>query len=710
MHKWKIACMLLVLGVVSQVKAQESYDQRVKDYIEHYKDWAIEEQRRSGVPAAVTLAQGIHETSAGSSELALNANNHFGIKCKKEWNGETYAYTDDAPDECFRKYPSAFQSYKDHSDYLAGSQRYASLFKLSTKDYSGWCNGLKRCGYATNPKYSQILIKLIEQYNLQQYTYAALSNDYNPVKSAAQEEQKASGVIQHKQTVSDEDAGPAMSDVQAQLPSPFQQSKASKRSGMSVSYGATAQTVKKNEDDEYVPADDPQNPEYGKLVKVAGLKAFYAKKGTVLLEDAFRFNIRYSKLLEINELPDLPLHADMYIFLEKKNPKGIHETHVVAAGETLSTIAQSEAMQLRYLKYYNHIGANEEPVAGALLQLQHYSDDKPATVVKDVAPVEAEPEAFAGSHPGAIPQGATRMRAGYISKKEIRAAEKEDVAIAKAKKAKVEEEEVQVPKEQLKEEKKTPETIDEPKKDAPEMASAIAEEPVKPTEVKNEEVAIDTTTQAAEPEVAATVTPVGDAIKSDITEASASADTTAPAVVAKKEEIEYDVVQPEPVVENNKKDIVTTVSANEQPKEEPRQADTIESVAPVTATIAPIAKETATVKAPEKVSLPVEEPKDEYAKLKARLDKVVYASTNTVAQTEEPAKTEEVKKPEDVKKDVAAAPAADKKDASRFYTVKKGDTAFGIAKKNNITMRQLMDWNKLDFDAIKVGQQLRVKQ
>jgi LysM repeat protein len=702
--------MLLVLGVVSQVKAQESYDQRVKDYIEHYKDWAIEEQRRSGVPAAVTLAQGIHETSAGSSELALNANNHFGIKCKKEWNGETYAYTDDAPDECFRKYPSAFQSYKDHSDYLAGSHRYASLFKLSTKDYSGWCNGLKRCGYATNPKYSQILIKLIEQYNLQQYTYAALSDDYNPVKSAAQEEQKASGVIQPKQTVSDEDAGPAMSDVQAQLPSPFPQSKASKRSGMSVSYGATAQTVKKNEDDEYVPADDPQNPEYGKLVKVAGLKAFYAKKGTVLLEDAFRFNIRYSKLLEINELPDLPLHADMYIFLEKKNPKGIHETHVVAGGETLSTIAQSEAMQLRYLKYYNHIGANEEPVAGALLQLQHYSDDKPATVVKDVAPVEAEPEAFAGSHPGAIPQGATRMRAGYISKKEIRAAEKEDVAIAKAKKAKVEEEEVQVPEEQLKEEKQTHETIDEPKKDAPEMASAIAEEPVKPTEVKNEEVAIDTTTQAAEPEVAATVTPVGDAIKSDTTEASASADTTAPAVVAKKEEIEYDVVQPEPVVENNKKDIVTTVSANEQPKEEPRQADTIESVAPVTATIAPIAKETATVKAPEKVSLPVEEPKDEYAKLKARLDKVVYASTNTVAQTEEPAKTEEVKKPEDVKKDVAAAPAADKKDASRFYTVKKGDTAFGIAKKNNITMRQLMDWNKLDFDAIKVGQQLRVKQ
>lgn len=195
---------------------------------------------------------------------------------------------------------------------------------------------------------------------------------------------------------------------------------------------------------------------------MAGLKAFYAKKGTVLLEDAFRFNIRYSKLLEINELPDLPLHADMYIFLDKKNPKGIHETHVVEPGETLSTIAQAEAMQLRYLKYYNHIGANEEPVAGALLQLQHYSEDKPATVVKDVAPVEAEPGAFAGSHPGAIPQGATRMRSGYISKKEIRAAEKADIALAKAKETKVPED--KVTEEEPKEEKRVTETIDEPKK------------------------------------------------------------------------------------------------------------------------------------------------------------------------------------------------------------------------------------------------------
>jgi membrane-bound lytic murein transglycosylase D len=271
-----------------------------------------------------------------------------------------------------------------------------------------------------------------------------------------------------------------------------------------------------------------------------------------------------------------------------------------------------------------------------------------------------------------------------------------------------------VPEEQPNAERQTPEIIDEPKKDAPEMASAIVDEPVKSEEVKNEKVAIDTAMQTAEANVTATVTPVEDALKSDTTEAFASADTTAPATVAKKEDIEYDVVQPEPIVENNKKDVAETVSAIEQPKEEPRQADTIESVPPVAATIAPVAKETTTVKAPEKVSLPVEEPKDEYAKLKARLDKVVYASDNTIAEVEKPKKEEE-KKPvdtkrlENTKKEVAADPAANKKDASKFYTVKKGDTAFSIAKKNNITMRQLMDWNKLDFKTIKVGQELRVK-
>src|ERR1041384_2338919 len=117
--------LFLFLALISvAAKGQGlSYDERARQYIREHKDWAIAEQRRSGVPAAITLAQGIHETDGGSSELATMANNHFGIKCKKEWTGETFSHTDDAPDECFRKYSSAANSYQDHSDYLVKSPR-----------------------------------------------------------------------------------------------------------------------------------------------------------------------------------------------------------------------------------------------------------------------------------------------------------------------------------------------------------------------------------------------------------------------------------------------------------------------------------------------------------------------------------------------------------------------------------------------------------
>ena len=140
-----------------------------QEYINIYKDIAVAEMKRSGIPASVTLAQGILETESGNSDLVKRSNNHFGIKCKSTWTGETVTHTDDAPDECFRKYKQPADSYKDHSDYLRSAPRYASLFQLEPGDYKGWAYGLKRAGYATNPKYPQILITNIERYNLQQY-------------------------------------------------------------------------------------------------------------------------------------------------------------------------------------------------------------------------------------------------------------------------------------------------------------------------------------------------------------------------------------------------------------------------------------------------------------------------------------------------------------------------------------------------------------
>lgn len=138
-------------------------------YVEKYKELAIKEMHRTGVPASITLAQGILESGSGNSELALKAKNHFGVKGHRDWNGDCFIMDDDEKDECFRVYKTVEESYIDHSDFLTGNQRYAFLFELRTTDYKGWAHGLKKAGYATNPKYANILIGLIERYNLQEY-------------------------------------------------------------------------------------------------------------------------------------------------------------------------------------------------------------------------------------------------------------------------------------------------------------------------------------------------------------------------------------------------------------------------------------------------------------------------------------------------------------------------------------------------------------
>ena len=147
-----------------------------EQYIELYKGAAIEEMHRSGIPASITLAQGYLESGCGNSTLATKARNHFGIKCHKDWTGKTYYIEYDDLDEngklkksCFRVYSSPNESFKDHSAFLTGRTRYAFLFDLRTTDYKGWARGLKKAGYATNPKYADLLINIIERYNLDQY-------------------------------------------------------------------------------------------------------------------------------------------------------------------------------------------------------------------------------------------------------------------------------------------------------------------------------------------------------------------------------------------------------------------------------------------------------------------------------------------------------------------------------------------------------------
>lgn len=309
--------LLLVFSLFamgSPCQAQDEED--VMQYIETFKKLAVAEQIRSGVPAAITLAQGIHESAAGKSELATKGNNHFGIKCKTTWTGETILHDDDQRQECFRKYSSAEQSYLDHSNFLRAGSRYAFLFDLDVTDYKGWASGLKRAGYATNPAYVRRLTELVEKYNLQQFTYEA--------------------------------QGKAFQTVGEKVPET----------------DATRMT-------QSAPPADPVMNSY------KGLKGFWAKKGDMLLDRAIEWNIRYPRLLVLNELNDAPLPYDMFVFTEKKRKTGTEEFHVVKAGETMHMIAQKEAILLENLMAFNNLSDGQEPETGEKLALQYRSYETP---------------------------------------------------------------------------------------------------------------------------------------------------------------------------------------------------------------------------------------------------------------------------------------------------------------------------------------------
>lgn len=316
--KYKFLMGFIAVMLNTSIFAQ-SLDPNILQYIDEYKWWAMQEQQRTGVPAAIKLAQGIHETGAGTSELAQKANNHFGIKCRgNQWTGDVYSYTDDLPNECFRAYKDPIESYMDHSDFLKNNQRYSSLFKLEKTDYHSWCNGLRKAGYATNPKYAQLLIHYIETYQLHEYTLQAEDAQY--VSSGLIAKQGKEPVLM-KNTVQ--------------------------------GYMAKAtQSI-------------PENVTYYEITSRNGLKGFYAQKGDLLLEAAIKHRIRYNRLLQLNDLPDAILDSNMFIYLEPKHRVGIAESyHVAKENEQLIHISQEYGIQLRTLIRLNHISKDDVIVAG----------------------------------------------------------------------------------------------------------------------------------------------------------------------------------------------------------------------------------------------------------------------------------------------------------------------------------------------------------
>lgn len=169
MRRWYLVVLCLILSV--SLNAQMKWNSKYQAYIDKYKDLAISEMLKYNIPASITLAQGLLESGAGTSELTRKGNNHFGIKCH-DWIGATTYHDDDEEQECFRAYRDAYESYEDHSKFLARQPRYKRLFSLKRTDYKGWAHGLKSCGYATNPNYAKKLIGIIELYKLHQFDNA----------------------------------------------------------------------------------------------------------------------------------------------------------------------------------------------------------------------------------------------------------------------------------------------------------------------------------------------------------------------------------------------------------------------------------------------------------------------------------------------------------------------------------------------------------
>lgn len=348
MKKLKILFLLFATLTIKNSFAQQ--DPVVVEYINAYKELAIAEMQRTGIPASIKLAQGIHETSAGTSDLVKRSNNHFGLKCKTEWTGMSVKHTDDAPNECFRKYESSKDSYKDQSDYIKKSPRYASLFELDPTNYKAWAFGLKKAGYATNPKYSQVLIKLIEDYDLQDYTMIALGKLKPGQETVAKTEIKNTN--KNSEIINSNEKPVVMAPEQEVV----------------VYAKAKQQTVAETR---------PEYPE-GEF-RINETKVIYAKKGTSYLSIAEKYAVPLARIFEFNEMKVQEfVDNDRLIYLMRKRKFGLNEQHTVKPGESLTHIAQTEALRIESLLEYNFLQPGMQPAIGSVLYLRSKAPAMPA--------------------------------------------------------------------------------------------------------------------------------------------------------------------------------------------------------------------------------------------------------------------------------------------------------------------------------------------
>ena len=330
-----VAAWLLAVSAVSYAQSAQ------EKYIETYAELAVQEMYRSGVPASITLAQGMLESGNGRSELAMKSNNHFGIKCHNGWTGGRVYHDDDAKGECFRKYSHPYQSYRDHSDFLRYRDRYKFLFDLKVTDYKGWAYGLKKAGYATDPAYPTKLIKLIEEYRLYQY-------DTKTASFGA-----AAGGNSSKKKTPNTPAKPEAEPVQIPLSPtviervvPVTEQEAMKH----FQFALSREMYSKN-----------------------GVPFIYASEGETYQSIADSYGLFVKEILSFNDLTsEERLLPGTVVYLQAKKKyaaKGL-EMHILEDGETVRQIAQRYAVKVKHLYKLNGWTKYYRPTAGECVKLR----------------------------------------------------------------------------------------------------------------------------------------------------------------------------------------------------------------------------------------------------------------------------------------------------------------------------------------------------
>ena len=309
--------VIIALAVMALPLMAQKQNQTYLDYIEQWKETAVQQQMDYGVPAAITMAQALLESAAGQSELALNARNHFGIKCTSDWFGGVYYYDDDSRGECFRQYADAYESFKDHSLFLK-RPRYATCFEIAVEDYEGWAHRLKACGYATDPGYASKLIKIIEDYRLD--TLAATPELFGKKEPEPQKPLKAEVVHQSEPI-----------KVFTQEPEP--------------PYVAP---ISAREEKKTFLLTHP-------VKRCNGIKYVDAREGDTYANIAFRLNVRERQLREWNDALGRDLAVGDRVFMSAKKKKVPAEKTVlwVHPGESLWEICQREGIQIAQVQKLN---------------------------------------------------------------------------------------------------------------------------------------------------------------------------------------------------------------------------------------------------------------------------------------------------------------------------------------------------------------------